>query len=107
MSSRLLIKPGEPGDAVLWSVDARGRPQPTDADEIGLSDELAERIEEWIDALDAAYDEAAPAVRRFASEAARRAFHAEGQAISAEIRIELGEEMAIDLDLSSLEGGLA
>ncbi|MGL4440173.1 MAG: hypothetical protein ACRCUE_12975 [Bosea sp. (in: a-proteobacteria)] len=107
MSLRLLLKPGEPGDAVLWSLDARGRPQPTDADEAGLSDELSERIEEWVDALDAAFDEDTPEVRRFASETERRAFHAEGQAIAAAIRDEIGDEATLELDFTALEGGLA
>lgn len=107
MSARLLLRPGEPGDALLWGFDARGRPEPTDADEVGLSDELAERIEEWIDALDAAFDEDKPDIRRFSREAERRAFYAEGQAIAAAIRLELGDDIALELDLSALEGGLA
>jgi hypothetical protein len=107
MSPGLLLKPGEPGQPVLWTVDARGRLAPTDADEVGLSDHLAERIEEWIDALDATFDEDAPDTRHFDSEAERRAFHAEGQAIAAGIRAELGDDTTIDLDLSSLEAGRA
>ena len=107
MTTRLLLKPGEPGDAVLWSIDSRGRPQPTDADGIGLSDELADRIEEWIDALDAAFNDDAVHVRRFANEAERTAFRTEGDAIAALIREELGVGATLDLDLSSLELGPA
>jgi hypothetical protein len=107
MSLRLLLKPGEPGDAVLWSLDARGRAEPTDADEAGLSDDLAERIEEWVDALDAAFAEDAPEIRHFNSEAERRAFFAEGQAIGAAIRAELGDGVVLELDFTALEGGLA
>ena len=104
---RLLLKPGEPGDPVLWTLDLRGRPEPTDADEIGLSDALAERIEEWVDALDAAFDEDNETVRRFASEAERRAFYAEGQAIGAAISDEIADTVAVELDLSALEIGPA
>lgn len=102
MTIRLLLKPGEPGDAVLWSLDARGRPQPTDADEIGLADDLAERIEAWTDALDAAFDEDAPELRRFESETERRAFLAEGQAIAAAIIDDLGDDALVAVDFSAL-----
>lgn len=103
MITRLLFKPGEPGDAVLWSLDARGKPQPTDADEIGLSDPLADRIEEWIDALDAACDEDNPALRHFASDIERRAFEAEGYALATAIRAELADDVELEIDLSILE----
>ncbi len=105
MPQRLLLKPGEPGEALLWSLDARGRPQPTDADEVGLSDALADRIEQWADALDAAFDEDAPGLRAFSDETERRAFQAEGIAIAAAIRDELEGEAELELDLSALEVG--
>jgi hypothetical protein len=107
MSGEILIKPGEPGEAVLFSVDARGRSHEADADDLGLTDELGERIEEWCDALDAAFDEDAPGLRSFESDAARRAFAAEGRAIAAAIQDELGEEWTVTVDFSPWESGLA
>ena len=107
MSSELMIKPGEPGDPALWSIDARGRSHATDADEIGLPDELADRIEEWIDAFDAVHDPDVPGARHFASDMERRAFVAEGHAIAAAIRDELGEDWLITVDFAPWEGGLS
>ncbi len=107
MSAELLIKPGEPGEAALWSIDARGRSHATDADEIGLSDELADRIEEWIDAFDAVHDPDMPGARNFSSDMERRAFVAEGHAIAAAIRDEVGENWLIAVDFAPWEGGLS
>ncbi len=107
MTAELLIKPGEPGDPLLWSVDARGRTHATDADEIGISDQLADRIEEWIDALDAAFDDSVPGLRTFGSDAERRAFVAEGHAIASAIQIELGNDWQITVDFAPWEGGLS
>ena len=104
--SELLIKPGEPGEPALWSIDARGRSHGTDPDELGLTDELCDRIEAWLDALDAAFDEDAPEARRFSSEAERRAFLAEGHSIAVAMREEIGGEAVLELDFSTLEGGL-
>jgi hypothetical protein len=105
MSGELLIKPGQPGDAALWSTDARGRSHATDADEVGLSDALADRLEEWLDALDGLFDEDVPGQRGFATDTERRAFAAEGHAIAAAIREELGEDWVITVDFAPWEGG--
>lgn len=105
--SELLVKPGEPGEPALWSIDARGRSHPTDADELGLTDELGDRIEAWLDALDAAYDEDAPGLRSFESDAERRSYAAEGRAIAASIQQELGEEWTVEIDLAPWESGLS
>jgi hypothetical protein len=103
MSGHLLLRPGEPGDATLWSIDARGRPRPTDPDEIGLSDELADRIEEWVDLLDAAFDDEAPGGHVFADDTARKACVAECHGIADAIRAELGSDWTVDCDLSGLD----
>lgn len=103
MSARLLLRPGEPGDAVLWSVDTRGRPTPTDADEVGLSDELADRIEAWVDALDGVYDPDVDGGRSFGGAAERQALAAEGYAIAAEIREELDDDAIVSCDFSPWE----
>ena len=107
MSGELLIKPGEPGEPALWTLDARGRNHATDADEIGLGDMLADRLEEWLDALDALFDEDVPGQRGFASDTERRAFAAEGHAIAAAIREELGADWVITVDFGIWEGGTA
>jgi len=105
--SELLVKPGEPGEPALWSIDARGRNHPTDADELGLTDELGDRIEAWLDALDAAFDEDAPGLRSFESDVERRSYAAEGRAIAASIQQELGEEWTVGIDLAPWESGLS
>ncbi len=105
MSARLLLKPGEPGDAVLWSIDTRGRPTPTDADEVGLSDELADRIEEWVDSLDGLHDPDVAGGRSFGSETERHALIAEGYAIMALIREELDDDATISCDFSPWDSG--
>lgn len=107
MSLSLLLRPGEPGDAVLWSIDTRGRPTPTDADDVGLSDELADRIEEWIDALDAVHDPDVAGARSFASDAERQALAAEGYAIAALIREELDDGATVSCDFSPWDSGLS
>jgi hypothetical protein len=107
MMSEILLKPGAPGEPALFSTDARGRPRATDADELGLTDELADRLETWLDALDAAFDEATPGHRQFDSDAARRAFVAEGHALANAIADELGEDWTIAADFTPWESGLA
>jgi hypothetical protein len=101
--TRLLIKPGLPGQPALWTFDGKGRAQATDADEIGLSDALADRIEEWLDDIDAATGE--NGARVFETSAAREALAADGAVIAAAIRGEL-PEWTVDLDLADL-GGIA
>ena len=44
MTSRLLIRPGAPGQPLLWTVDPRGRETATDADELGLDEEFVYRV---------------------------------------------------------------
>lgn len=95
MTSRLVLRPSAPGEPVLFTVDPRGRERATDADEIGLSDELAETIEEWLDDLDAIYDD--DAGKHAPADATTRDEH---RAIAASlveaIREELGEDWQVE-----------
>lgn len=99
MTSRLLIRPGAPGQPVLWTVDPRGRETATDADELGLDEELAETIEEWLDDLDAAYDEAAEA-HGLTDEVDRRETREIAEGIADALREDLGEDWIVEVDLS-------
>ncbi len=62
---------------------------PTDADAIGLPDALADRIEAWLDMLDAAAPDDGSAGWLFADEAEREAAIGELAAIAEAIRTEL------------------
>jgi len=99
MSRELLLAPEWLGRSGLWLVDAKGRRKPVDAEEVGLSDDLADRLEAWMDGFDAIYDEDEPEASRFANEVDRLAFEAEGAAIAVAIAQELGPGWTISQDL--------
>jgi hypothetical protein len=107
MPGHLLIRPGEPGEPALWIIGGRGAAQPTDADELGVSDGLGERIEAWLDGFDALFDPDAPEARAFESEAERRAFVAEGRAIAAACLDELGPGWRVEIDLAPWDGDVS
>jgi hypothetical protein len=100
MSGRLVIRPALPGEPALWAFDPKGRAQPTDADELGLDDALADRIEEWLDEIDASLDESGE--MRSLSVSAREAIANEGALIAALVRDDLGEDWDVTLDLANL-----
>lgn len=100
MSGQLLIVPEWLGKSGLWQIDAKGRRKPVDADDIGLSDDLADQLESWMDAFDAIYDEANEAASDFANEVERLAWEAEGAALAAAIAAELGPDWQITHDLT-------
>ena len=101
MSGRLLIAPQWLGKSGLWQIDAKGTRMPVDADDIGLSDDIADRLESWMDAFDAIYDEANEAASDFASEAERAAWEAEGAALAAAIAADLGPDWQIAHDFTA------
>lgn len=101
MSRDLLIAPEWLGRSGLWLIDAKGRRQPVDAEEVGLSEMLADRLESWMDGFDAIYDEAAPEASRFPDERARIGWEAEGLAIAHAVAGELGEAWRIRTDFSA------
>lgn len=95
----LVLRPGELGDSGLWTADGRGRLVPVDADEVGLSDDLADAIEAWVDAYDAALDPEAPEAPPFDSDDARLAWIAEGEALGRAAQAELGIGWQVTADL--------
>jgi hypothetical protein len=81
----------------LWIVDDRKADEVVDIDDLDLSEDLADRIETWIDALDATYDAEDPARSAFPNSGAEQRWRQEGEAIAAALRIELGPDWQIEL----------
>ncbi len=71
-----------------------------DAEDAGLSDELADRLEAWMDAFDAIYEEDDEARSRFPDAVEQLAWEAEGAAIVEAIRGELGPGWTVTADLT-------
>lgn len=101
MTETLLIAPEWLGRSGLWLIDAKGRRKPADAEEIGLSEALADRLEAWMDIFDAIYDEANEAASDFADEVERLGWEAEGAALVQAIAAELGPGWQVSQDFSS------
>ncbi len=101
MSGSVVLAPEWLGRSGLWLLDAKGRRKPVDAEDLGLSEALADRLESWMDGFDAIYDEADPARSDFAGEAERLAFEREGAALVAAIAAELGPDWRVEHDLTS------
>ena len=75
-----------------------------DAEDVGLSEELADRLEAWMDAFDAIYDEDEPAASDFADQVERIAWEAEGHALVHAVAAELGPGWDTRHDLSGWRG---
>ena len=80
----------------LWLVPERKPPQPLEIDDLDISDDLADRIEAWGDAFDAALQETHLPTTAFASPEAEVLWRAEGQLIAAALKDELGEDFEIE-----------
>ena len=104
MSGTLLIAPEWLGQSGLWQVDAKGKRRAVDAEDIGLSDEIGDRLEAWVDAFDAIYDEDDEAASDFTDEVERLAWEAEGHALAHAIAAELGAGWEIRHDLTGWRG---
>lgn len=104
MSGTLLIAPEWLGLSGLWQIDARGKRQAVDAEDVGLSETVGDRLEAWMDAFDAIYDEDEPAASDFNDAVERLAWEAEGAALAHAIAGELGEGWEIRLDLAGWKG---
>jgi hypothetical protein len=104
MSGLIVLAPEWLGKSGLWQLDARGRRKPVDAEEIGLSEALADRLEAWMDAFDAIYDEDDPAASDFGDAVERLAWEAEGHALAHVIAAELGAGWEIRHDLTGWKG---
>lgn len=101
MSGQLVIAPEWLGRSGLWTLDTKGKRRAVDAEDIGLSEALADRLEAWMDAFDAIYDEADESASHFAAEAERLEWEAEGLTIARAIAAELGTEWNVSHDLAS------
>lgn len=101
MSGALLIAPAWLGMSGLWRLDAKGNRKPVDAEDIGLSEDLADRLEAWMDTFDAIYDEEDEAKSRFPGPAEQMAWEAEGMAIASLVTDELGPNWTVTTDLTS------
>ncbi len=100
MSRDLVIAPEWLGRSGLWTLDAKGRRRPADAEDVGLSEAFADRLEAWMDAFDAIYDENHEAASAFPNEVEQLAWEAEGAALSHAAQAELGDGWSVSLDLS-------
>lgn len=101
MSRELIIAPEWLGRSGLWTLDAKGKRRPADAEDVGLSEEFADRLEAWMDAFDAIYDEENESRSAFSSEVERLAWEAEGGALVHAAAAELGSAWMVSLDLSA------
>ena len=104
MSGTLLIAPEWLGRSGLWQIDAKGKRKAVDAEDVGLSEELADRLEAWMDAFDAIYDEDDPVASDFTDQVAHMAWEAEGHALAHAIAGELGPGWSIQQDFTSWRG---
>lgn len=100
MSGTLLIAPAWLGLSGLWRLDAKGNRKPVDAEDIGLSEDLGDRLEAWMDAFDAIYEEDNEARSRFPNAVEQLAWEAEGAVIASLIADELGPDWTITTDLA-------
>jgi len=107
MSGTLLLAPEWLGLSGLWQIDAKGKRKAVDADDVGLSDALADRLEAWMDAFDAIYDEDEPAASDFSNAVERLAWEAEGVALAHAIAAELGASWEIRQDFAGWKGKAA
>jgi hypothetical protein len=101
MSGALLIAPAWLGLSGLWRLDAKGSRKPVDAEDIGLSEDLADRLEAWMDMFDSIYDEDDETRSRFANAVEQLGWEAEGMAIASLIVDELGPNWTVTTDLAS------
>jgi hypothetical protein len=100
VSGTLLIAPAWLGLSGLWSLDAKGRRKAVDAEDLDLSEDLADRLEAWMDEFDAIYDEDDAARSRFPGPAEQQAWEAEGAAIARAVAAELGPDWTVSTDLT-------
>lgn len=93
------------GQTGLWLRDAEdGIFDAVGAEDVGLSEALADRLEDWMDEFDSIYDEADPAASTFSSMAEFLRWRAEGEAIAGAIRAELAPGETLDIQLPTALG---
>jgi hypothetical protein len=94
---RLKLMPEWLGQSGLWRFEEGEGYMAVDAEDLGLSEDLADRLEDWTDAFDAIFDEEDPPASRFESREAYAAFLAEGEVLAALLRRELEAEVIVEL----------
>jgi hypothetical protein len=104
VTDKLVIAPEWLGRSGLWLIDAKGKRKPVDAEDIGLSDVLADRLESWMDSFDAIYDETNETASDFGNAVERLAWEAEGAALAEAIIGELGTNWDVTQDLNGWRG---
>lgn len=87
----------------LRVVDGKGSIEVVDIDDLDLSEELADRIEAWVDVFDATFQPGQSAFSGFADEASERLWRREAASLAADIADELGEDWQVALDLSAAD----
>lgn len=96
----LRLRPEWLGQSGLWLADpVDGSFDAIGAEDIGLSEEIADRLEDWMDEFDSIFDDADPPASAFASAADFQAWQREGDAIAGAIRRELGPEDRLEVML--------
>ncbi len=86
------------GQSGLWLRDAAdGTFDAIGADEAGFSEDVADRLEDWMDVFDSILDEADPKASCFASAADFDDWCQEGHAIAAALRAELRPGETLDV----------
>jgi hypothetical protein len=105
MSGQLVIAPAWLGLSGLWTLGAKGRRKAVDAEDIGLSEDLADRLEAWMDTFDAIYEEDNEARSRFPDAVEQLAWEAEGAALAVAIADELGPDWTVATDLNGWRDG--
>ncbi|PZU92904.1 MAG: hypothetical protein DI527_07940 [Chelatococcus sp.] len=99
MSRELIIAPAWIGRSGLWLPGPKGRRE-VDAEDVGLSEELADRLEAWMDMFDAIYDEDEPTASAFADAVQEMAWLAEGEAIAVAMVEDLGAGWTVTRDFT-------
>jgi len=105
VSGQLLIAPAWLGLSGLWTLDAKGRRKAVDSEDIGLSEDLADRLEAWMDTFDAIYEEDNEARSRFPDAVEQMAWEAEGAALAVAIAEDLGSGWTVTTDLNGWREG--
>lgn len=100
MSGLIVVAPVWLGQSGLWLTDAKGRRKPVDAEDIGISEALADRLEAWMDEFDSIYNEGSESASVFSDEVQRIKWEAEGVAITHAISVEVGNDRLVQYDLS-------
>ncbi len=85
------------GQSGLWLAAPDGSFEPVGAEDIGLSEEIADRLEDWMDEFDSIFEDGDPLASAFGTVAQFEAWRREGDAIAGAIRSALGPNDRIEV----------